>query len=314
MLAEAAGLDVAPAEAEVLPAFQAVLAFKAGDLIEARSLVWQALEKAAHPAAGLLAMAIQGRRWALPEHVVAQFENQWHTELRAGFNSSAAGAMARLLAGLRERDGASPDLTDYVHRSISYIALGQKSKKWNRQDLLAACQLLEWWVACMARRYLRVFQRDDSEEKTAEMEEFWQLIRLAKTLCARGMRLFPDEPMFPALLGDQLLGDGPLLCDRPYARYVFQRLKALTQDGSTPELRDLHRRAVEALDLLGPGRVSSKPAKSQIRNVELLEMLYGAVERILKRSRKSNGRQEDDEDSEDAAADGPPPGRRPKRQ
>lgn len=316
MLAEAAGLHLAPEEAGALPAFQAVLAFKAGDLAEARSLVWRALEQSPHPAYGLLALAVQAKRWELPTHVASELESQWESQLRKRFNSKAAGAMARLLSRARQWEGGPWAVSQYLRRAIAYIARGTKSK-WDRSDLFAVCDLLASQIGWLEAHRAEAHERYDAEavEKVGEEaveevgEELFQVDNLLRGLCSRGMHLFPNTIEFPMWLGRRLLSDGPIDCDRPYARYVFQRLEALTQGAEDPALRVLHRRALDALEMLGHGYVSSRPRKRSRHGST--EIAYQMLARIAQYIEQLS--QEDEDEEEDAGKEPSPvrwPGRR----
>lgn len=297
MLAEAARLDLSPEKAGIMPAFQAVLAFKAGDLTEARSLVWQAVKKAPHPAFGYLAMAIQASRWELPEHVVREFDSQWIGKLEGGFSSKAAGAMAQLLSRVDEWGDARSVTAGYVRRAIDYIARGVKCR-WDREDLLAACDLLIRRLDWLAELESQDEDPPEADSDIELSEEFAQLENLARTLSSRGTRLFPEEPRFFAYLGHLLLAEGPLFCDRPYLRYVFQQLHALTQDASDPELQVFNQRASTVLEVLGPGPVSSKPQKpldSRERHF-FLQMISQALEGLLDGSEEFPEGEDDEED------------------
>jgi len=297
MLAEAASLDPAAEDASILPAFQAVLEFKAGDVVHARSLVWEAVNKAPHPAAALLAVALQAKRWDAPRHWATMLDSQWAAELQGRFNSKAAAAMARVLSRTDEWGESPSETPEYLQRFIDYMARGVKCK-WNRQDLLDVCRLLhEQWdrLDCddSESEYESASDAEDTSEGTAA-----RLEKLLKALATRGIRLFPDEPIFLATLGDLVLSDGPAIWDRPYARYLFRQLRSLTENASDPERRELYQRAEVALDMLGPGPVSSKPGKrASLAPQQLLyEMLLSGVLRIV-REEKS----EEDEGEEEAS-------------
>lgn len=302
MLAEAAGLRLAPEEAGTLPAFQAVLAFKAGDLAEARSLVWRALERSPHRACGLLTITIQAKRWELPRHVASELESQWKSQLRKRFNSKAAGAMARLLSRAQQWEEGPSAVSEYLRRAIAYIGRGTKSK-WDRSDLFAVCDLLASQIGWLEAHRAEAHERYDAEAVEEVGEELFQVDNLLRELCSRGMRLFPDAPEFPKWLGFRLLSDGPIDCDRPYARYVFQRLEALTQGAEDPALRVLHRRALDALEMLGHGYVSSRPRKRPCHGST--EIAYQMLARIAQYIEQLG--QEEDEDDEEGTGKDPSP-------
>lgn len=309
MLAEAASLAVSPEEAELLPAFHAVLEFKAGDVAQARSLVWEAVRKASHPACGFLGVAIQAKRWKVPRFWAEQIESHWEVELCKRFDSKAASAMARLLSRIEDWERPLSEAGTYLQQVVDYLARGTKCR-WQYRDLLTVCEML-------GRRLHRLRQEQDLSEQESELpsqglleEQAARIEDVLKKLLSRAIRLFPEEPRFFAFLGEMLLSDGPILCDQPYARYVFRQLRKLTENASDPNYRNWYRRAEAMLELLGPGPVSSRPKKHfRVDNrKEILEMVARALRLQLM------GDEESEEDDEKGEAEASPSARpQPKR-
>ncbi len=298
MLEEVATLDLPPEDARLLPACRAVLAFKAGNLQEARTLAWEAVRKAPHPASGYLAMAIQARLWDLPGDLATQLESQWEAQLQGRFNSKAAAAMARLLCRADDRKGESPHLAEFVRRAIDYIARGTRAK-WRREYLLDVCELLDRRLESLRAKASEREDKPDAAWDDDSEDEATQVAELLRSYCIRAVRLFPGEPKFFAWLGDLMLSDGPFIRDVPYARYVFQTLATLTANATDPEMKNMYRQARDALRHLGPGRVRSRPRKRRLPlRQTFLNTIANELAKQLWRHKHAEDTEHEDEDKD----------------
>lgn len=167
---------------------------RAGRADIAIAIVDEALARLPEPAPFRLAMAIEARRFRLPDGEIARADALWAGETSKKVRGDTAGALAGLigsfLAGQIDypgRDEHARQVADYLRRTTRI--------KYGRDDLAHACSFLSLL---------------ESERELCE--------KLAK----RGPRLFPDAPEFPLILGSIEMEKGPSRGDLGAARRHFE--------------------------------------------------------------------------------------------
>ncbi len=223
-----------------LYARKAAFEFKAGDLSEGRRWARQALQQG-DPAAVSLHLLIEAERYEVADPIVLGFEREWKDGLKGRCRSAAAGGMASLLLSHLLVGSRLAGLRTYMKRVVTYLGRCRRVK-WAENDLRDVCSFLE---------------------VLGEHEESHRAEELVAGFLSKGLKTFPDSPFFYFHACRREVVEGPVACDRPYARYLARRAAELAERSSTPEDKRMAEDARHLLDLLGPGVESPRPSPSR---------------------------------------------------
>ena len=121
-----------------------------------------------------------------------------------------------------------PDRSEHVRPLLAY--LGRCSRvKWQAGDLRSVCAFL------------------DAITKHAA---FSNQARLLAKLIAKGLKKFPEDPMFHVMAGEREIARGPERCNRRYAQRCFERALELAKRSADPDAAGAVERAKTCLAFL----------------------------------------------------------------
>ena len=135
-------------------------------------------------------MAIEARRFQLSKAAIGRAEARWAGELKKKVLGETAGALGDLLGAFLAGKIDYPGRDKHVGQVADYLRRTTRIK-YTREDLTHACGFL------------------GGVPKERELLE-----KLAK----RGIKLFPDAPQFPLMLGSLEMEKGPYGADLRLAR------------------------------------------------------------------------------------------------
>jgi hypothetical protein len=186
---------------------RAALEAKAGDFGLARRLLDQARDALGEPAPIGLLMAIEGRRYALPQAVADEFENRWLVELKKSRRSAALGEMCRTVTGHLAGEVVYPGRDEHLSRLEALLGRS-KRVKWQGRDLRHVLNFLIGVQACEAER------RWKPRKAVGRRKAFALLAWFA----AKARRTFPEDAFFQFLVGKLEIDKGRFACDCRLAR------------------------------------------------------------------------------------------------
>jgi hypothetical protein len=225
---------LSPAEPKsYLLARKAMLEFKAGNARAGYQWMDQALAAGDDPCAALLALTIEAIRYQLPFElggVAAEVERRWQTALKKKHRSEAAGLMSARMATQMSSAAEYPGLPEHVERVLAYVRGCSRVRNWRADDLRSVCLFL---------------QAVSEDDRFADPRDL-----LAK-LATRGNKRFPQEAVFPLILGKLEIDKGPIHCNRWFARQCFEQARDAAKTSPRPEETHLVEIAERQLTFLG---------------------------------------------------------------
>lgn len=203
---------------------KASLEIKAERPEAASAILDEARERLAEPAPLWLAMAIEARRFQLPEAEVDRFEARWHDAMTKKVRGETAGALAELLGSFIASKIPYPGRDEHIKQVVDYLRRTTRIK-YSRDDLAHACGFLG-----LAPGHRDLFEK----------------------LAHRGRKLFPDAPEFPMMLGSAEMEKGPFRADLGQARRHFEAALGLAQarESADPKAAAMVPRIRQALTAL----------------------------------------------------------------
>jgi hypothetical protein len=121
-----------------------------------------------------------------------------------------------------------PGRSAHVKSLLAYVRRCSRVK-WEAGDLRNVCEFLD-----------AVAERSEASDEAQLLEK----------LVRKGLKKFPDDPVFAARAGELELARGPFECDRRHAYRCFQRAAELAKDGNDPKAADAAERARRAVSFL----------------------------------------------------------------
>ncbi|MCR4414623.1 MAG: hypothetical protein NUV77_19575, partial [Thermoguttaceae bacterium] len=210
-LAAAEALGETPSGPVPLLARRAAFEFKAGEMSEGRRWALEAFQHG-DPVAVLLHLLIEAERYEVGDQIVLGFERDWKDGLKGKCRSAAAGGMARLLLAHLVTGTRFAGLRTYLNLVVTYLGRCRRVK-WAENDLRDVCMFLQM-----------LLEQGESSRTENLVAEF----------LSRGLKAFPDSPFFHWRACEREVAEGPLACDRPYARYLARRAAELAERAGTP--------------------------------------------------------------------------------
>jgi tetratricopeptide (TPR) repeat protein len=289
-LDNAAGLHPELARSTHFAARKACLEIKAGAAEAARGIIDEAIESLPEPTPLWLAMAIEARRFQLPKVEIDRYEAKWQTAASGKVRGETAGALADLLGSFVGGKIAYPGRDEHSKQVMDYLRRTTRIKYSSRDDLANACTFA-----------VMVPNHGDLLEKLAK----------------RGLKLFPDAPEFPMMLGGAEMEKGPFRADLAKVRKHFESALKLAQaeESSNPKVAEMIPRIKDALsavnDLFGgpmmglpfPGGPKGGPPAS----------FLDAFEAMMEEMGDDDFGPDDDDDGGWGPAPAPAPRPRPKK-
>ena len=206
-----------------LRARRAIFELKAGQPEPADALIAVAQEGLPEATPLWLALLIEAIRYQLPKADRDRFEARWTAAVSKKVRGETAGALATLIAPFvagqvdyKGRDGHIKDVVDYLRRTTRI--------KYAHDNLAQACSLISLL---------------DKEKK------------LFETLVKRGLKLFPNSPLFLMFSGALELQRGPLSGGNlRLAREQLEKALRLVSESSNPMETRLLPQIRESLSML----------------------------------------------------------------
>jgi hypothetical protein len=176
------------------------------------------------PAPLWLAMAIEARRFQLPKAEIDRFEARWQVAVSGKVRGETAGALADLMGSFVGGKIAYPGRDEHTKQVMDYLRRTTRIK-YSRGDLAVTCSFVGL-----------VPGHGDLFEKLAK----------------RGLKLFPDAPEFPMMMGAAEMEKGPRRANLGLARRHFDAaLKLATaQESSDPKVAAMIPKIRQALTAL----------------------------------------------------------------
>ena len=222
-LADAARLDPESSVGPHFVARQIALERKAKETDRAESLVAEALKRFPEAASLRLALAIEARRFKLPKLEITQAEAIWGGEAAQKVRGDSAGGMAKIMNAFLDQKTTYTGFKTHVRQVHDYLARTTRIK-YALLDLTEVCKFL-------------------SAQPTGK--------ELNKKLATRGMKLFPDAPEFPLILGALEIGRGYHANTYQARKYLNQSLKlAQAQEQTNPRAATLIPKIQQVLAIL----------------------------------------------------------------
>jgi tetratricopeptide (TPR) repeat protein len=287
----AAGLKPDLSEGPHFAARRACVEIKAGEAAASKAIRDEAAARLPEPAPLWLAMAIEARRYQLPQAEVDRFEGLWRDAALGKVRGETAGGAAGLLAVFLGEKVDYPGREEHIRQVMDYLKRTTRIK-YARDDLARACTFLG----------LVPDHGGDLFEK----------------LVKRGLKLFPAAPEFPMMLGSLEIEKGPFQVNLAHTRKHFESALKLAQaeEASNPRIAEMIPGIKQALttvnDLLdGPmgggflGGFGGGPDAS----------FMDAFAAMMDEYEDGFGFDDDDDDDDDAwePRPSPPPKPRPKK-
>jgi tetratricopeptide (TPR) repeat protein len=201
----------------------AVFELKAGESERAETLIADGLKHLPEATSFWLALNMEAIRYALPKDAQRRFETHWTSAMTKKIRSDTAGALASLMSSYlvgeidySGRAGHIKHVVDYLRRTTRI--------KYQANHLKEACLFLKL-----------VPKERDLHEK----------------LLNRGLKLFPDKPLYHFLAGELELEKGPFGGGDPwYARTHLEKALALANASKDRDDAELVPNIQQSLSLL----------------------------------------------------------------
>lgn len=209
---------------------RAALELKAGRPEAAGAILDGARGRLTEPAPLWLATTIEARRFQLPRAEVDRYEALWLKSAAGKVRGETAGALADLLGSFLAGEVAYPGRDEHAKQVADYLRRTTRIK-YSRDDLSHACGFLG-----LAPGHRDLFEK----------------------LAKRGLKLFPDAPEFPMMLGSIEVEKGPYLANLGQARRHFEAALELAEaqasgDPKAAAMLPSIRQALTALNDLAAG-------------------------------------------------------------
>jgi tetratricopeptide (TPR) repeat protein len=162
---------------------RACLEIKAGATEAAKAIIDEALGQLPEPAPLWLAMAIEARRIKLPQAEIDHREGLWRKAVAGKVRGETAGELAGIAVPFQAKGISYPGCEEHTEQVMDYIRRTTRIKYNRREDLANACSFVSM-----------VPGNTDLVEKLAR----------------KGLKLFPEAPEFPMMLGVMGMVKGPL--------------------------------------------------------------------------------------------------------
>ena len=203
---------------------RASLEIKAGRPDAAKAIIDEALQQLPEPAPLWLAMAIEARRFLLPKVEIDRFEAMWLAAISGKVRGETAGALADLLGSFVGGKITYPGQDEHTKQVMEYLRRTTRIK-YSRDDLGHACSF-----AGLVPKHGDLFEK----------------------LAKRGLKLFPDAPEFPMMMGSAEMEKGPFRADLSKARkHLEAALKlARAQESSDPRVAAMIPRIRQTLNAI----------------------------------------------------------------
>jgi tetratricopeptide (TPR) repeat protein len=256
---------------------------KAGQDDRAEEFIRQAQGSLPEPTPLWLSLLIESARYGLPKPAHDRFEHLWQAGLAKKGKSETAGALADILGSYIAEGVAYTGKAGHIKEVLAYLKRNSRIR-YRREDLALVCAFL-----------------GQHRKETALLE------KLAK----RGMKNFPEAPVFYVVVAGLELAKGPFRANLGQARKHLEKALAMAQASGDPNDAAMVARIKEDLSTLedatsgplgipfsGPGGMGGLPR-------ELLDALEGL---------DFDGFDdfEDDDDEDDRPFSGRPPGALPR--
>ena len=204
---------------------RAGLEFKVGRAEAAEAILQEARGARPDPAPLWLAMGIEARRYQLPQPVIDRFESLWKTAATGKARGDTAGALAKVLGSFFVDQIDYPGRDEHAKQVVTYLGRTTRLKYPDEENLTYVCAFLDQ-VSCPPG--------------------------LCEKLTRRGLKLFPESPTFPLILGTMEMTKGPFHADVNKARRHFESALtlALAREGSDPKYTEIIPSIRQQLSLL----------------------------------------------------------------
>lgn len=268
---------------------QAVFELKAGQADRAETLIAEAQEHLAEPTPLWLALLIEAIRYKLPKADRERFEARWTSALTKRRRTETAGALANLMTLFVKGDFDYPGRAEHLKQVADYLRRTTRLK-YGPDDLGRVCL------------FLSLIPKERA---------------LSETMVKRGLKLFPESPVFLMLAGSMELEKGPFAGNLTLARKHFEKALERVQASSDPNDAKLLPQIQESLSMLkdltaspmgmpfggfGGGPFPSRGGEPDFRDI--LDAMRGMM------GFEPDDFDDDDDDDED---DEPPPRPFPRR-
>src|SRR5512135_3191755 len=201
---------------------EAVFDLKAGPPDRAEALIAAAQERLAEPTPLWLALLIEAIRYKLPQPDRGRFEARWTGALTKRRLAETAGALAELIASFMKGDFDYPGRAGHLKQVVDYLRRTTRLK-YRPEDLARVCSLLG------------LIPKERA---------------LFEAMVKRGLRLFPESPVFLMLAGSMELEKGPFAGNLTLARKHFEKALERVQASSDPRDAKLLPKIQESLSML----------------------------------------------------------------
>ena len=205
-----------------LLARKAAFEFKAGQAERAEQLIAEAKAHLVEPTPLWLALQIEAARYKLPKALKGRFADLWKADLAKRCRSETAGALAGLIDLYVGSDTRYTGRAGHVKDVVAYLRRTSRIK-YRREDLENVC------------RFLALLAGEGS---------------LLGKMAGRGLKNFPDSPVFLMFSGLQELQRGPFRCNFDLARRQFEKALELAQASGDPRYAELVPRIKKSLAML----------------------------------------------------------------
>ncbi len=209
---------------------KAVFELKGGEPDRAEALITEAIDRLAEPTPLWLALRIEASRYDLPQADRKRFEAHWTAALAKKCKRETAGALAELLAVFLGAGTNYPGRDEHVKQVADYLRRTTRIK-YQRDDLARVCSFLS-----------QIPQEKDLYEKMVK----------------KGLKLFPEAPIFLMLAGALELQKGAFRGNLTTAHKHFEKALERAQASSDPRDAQLLPKIKENLSLLS-GLTSGPP-------------------------------------------------------
>jgi hypothetical protein len=189
---------------------RACFEIKAGCPEAARTILQDAQESLPEASPLWLAMAIETRRFQLPQPEIDRYESLWSKASSAKVRSETAGALAGLLVDYLVGQVAYPGRDEHIEQVTGYLARATRLK-YTHDNLFQICDFLA--------------QVPGQEP-------------LLQKFVKRGFTLFPNHPQYPMLMGAIEMQKGPFRANIVQARRHYEAALKLAEasDQSDPKI------------------------------------------------------------------------------
>jgi tetratricopeptide (TPR) repeat protein len=199
---------------------------KAKNSADAEEALTAALATEEEPAIVYLQMLLVVARYKLPADAKKRFNDAFKKEMGKAPTSRTAGNVARHLTMVRATHSDYSGLVTHERLALQYVKKIKK-KDWAEHDLADACLFLDGLPRQMHQR--------------------WKLVEW-------GIERFPENAQLHLLAGQDEFDQGPMMCDRPKARYHLERALELASRPGTPQSERIIATAQRSLAIMGETR------------------------------------------------------------